>query len=175
MLKWLRPAAAPHQTALVMLGLKAGDRLVIAGTPDASLVADLAGITGLNGRTLAVAPSPSARAALQAAADAAGTLVDIVDAAGPAIPVEDASHDVVVLAAATRVDAAALAEGFRALRAGGRLLVIEGVRRTGLFVKGTDTPPAHADEAVRDMLAAGGRAARRLGTAEGVTYYEARR
>jgi hypothetical protein len=44
-----------------------------------------------------------------------------------------------------------------------------------MFASKTDAPPPNADAVVQSLIDAGGRAARRLATAEGVSYYEARK
>jgi hypothetical protein len=172
MLKWLRRGPSPHQTALAMIGARAGDRVLFAGSPQPALAAEIARITGLNGRTLVVSATPETDAALQAAAEEAGALVDLARA----FPSGDVANDVVVLAISTgEVSRAALVEAYGALRSGGRLIVIAGARRAGLFAGKTDTPPPNADAIVQSLIDAGGRAARLLATAEGVSYYEARK
>jgi hypothetical protein len=172
MLKWLRRGPSPHQTALAMIGARAGDRVLFAGSPPPALAAEIARITGLNGRTLVVSATPETDAALQAAAEEAGALVDLARA----FPSGDVANDVVVLAISTgEVSRAALVEAYGALRSGGRLIVIAGTRRAGLFAGKTDTPPPNADATVQSLIDAGGRAARLLATAEGVSYYEARK
>jgi hypothetical protein len=172
MLKWLRRGPSPHQTALAMIGARAGDRVLFGGSPPPALAAEIARITGLNGRTLVVSATPETDAALQAAAEEAGALVDLARA----FPSGDVANDVVVLAISTgEVSRAALVEAYGALRSGGRLIVIAGTRRAGLFAGKTDTPPPNADATVQSLIDAGGRAARLLATAEGVSYYEARK
>jgi hypothetical protein len=172
MLKWFRRGPSPHQTALAMIGAKAGDRVLFAGSPEPALAAEVARVTGLNGRTLVVGAAPEMDAALQAAADDAGALIDLA----PAFPAGDVANDVVVLAMpAGELARAALEEPYGALRSGGRLIVIAGTRRAGVFAGKTDTPPPNADATIQLLIDAGGRAARRLATAEGVSYYEARK
>jgi SAM-dependent methyltransferase len=157
-----------------MIGARAGDHVLVAGTPDPALIAALAATTGLNGETLVVNPG-AARAALEAAAGEAGALIEFADDVD-GFPDADASADLVVLAltiATIEPDTRTrlLAEAFRLLRPGGRLVVVDGVRRTGPFANAP--APTPADAILPWIVAAGGRAARQLGSAEGVTYYEA--
>jgi hypothetical protein len=172
MLKWFRRGPSPHQTALAMIGARAGDRVLFAGSPQPALAAEVARVTGLNGRTLVVSATPETDAALQAAAGEAGALVDLART----FPAGDVAHDVVVLAMpAGELARDALLDAYGALRSGGRLILIAGTRRASLFASKTDVPPPGADATVQWLIDAGGRAARRLATAEGVSYYEARK
>ena len=50
MLKWFRQSGSAYQTAMAMIGPKAGDRLLVAGQAEAGLAAELARVTGLNGQ-----------------------------------------------------------------------------------------------------------------------------
>lgn len=179
MLKWFRKGPSPYQTSLAMVGVKAGDQVLLAGTPEPELAAQLARLTGLNGRTVAANQTPAARSAIESAAAAEGVLVEFDDAPPDRLPASDGSVDVVVLAV-RRADAAdatwhgLLDEGFRSLRGGGRLIVIEGVRKSGLFA--SSSPAAAPPDAVSpQLIAAGGRAARLLASAEGLTYFEAQK
>jgi SAM-dependent methyltransferase len=183
MLKWFRQGPSPYQTSLAMVGVKAGDRVLLAGTPEPELAAQLARLTGLNGQTTAASQSAASRAAIEAAAAAEGVLVEFADAAPRQLPADDGAVDIVVLAVAA-IDAsddtwaALVRDGFRCLRPGGRVIVIAGTRKTRLF--GAATPPApdasgRADEVTGQLVAAGGRAARHLASAEGLTYYEAQK
>lgn len=178
MLKWFRKGPSPYQTSLAMVGVKAGDRVLLAGAPEPELAAQLARLTGLNGQTVAANQPPAGRTAIEAAAAAEGVLVEFADAPPEQLPADDGVVDVVVLAVqkAGASDAAwraLLDEGFRSLRAGGRIIVIEGVRKSGLF--GSTSAPAPADTVSPQLIAAGGRAARLLASAEGLTYYEAQK
>src|SRR5688572_19245369 len=65
----------PYQTALAMIGAKSGDRVLVTGGHDHGLAAAVALTTGLNGQTVALAPV-EARAAVEAAANEAGALVE---------------------------------------------------------------------------------------------------
>jgi hypothetical protein len=174
-----KKAPSPHQTALAMVGARAGDRVLVAGRPDPGVVAELARTTGLSGETL-LAVASVVRAAYQQAADNAGVLVEHAEA-GPepaALPDITDPYDVVVL----HFDLATLDEPARAalaaramslLRPGGRVVVIEGRGVGGWFSTRTATLDANA---VMTLLRrAGGMAVRPLGHVDGVSYFEARK
>jgi MPBQ/MSBQ methyltransferase len=179
MLKWFRRGPSPYQTSLAMVGVKPGDRVLVAGSPEAELPAHLARLTGLNGQTLAANQSAESRAAIEAAARAEGALVDFAEAPRARLPADDGVVDIVVLAVQLSRTGdpewrTLLTEGFRCLRPGGRLIVIDGVRRTSFFGSGSDSPPT-SDAVKQEMVQAGGRAARTLASTEGLTYYEAQK
>jgi len=179
MLKWFRQGTSPYQTSLAMVGVKPGERVLLAGSPEPELAAQLARLTGLNGQTVAANQSPASRAAIEAAAAAEGVLVDFAEAPPEQLPADDGLVDIVVLAVTSTATTdptwtGLLAAGFRSLRPGGRLIVIEGVRKSTFF--GSSRPsPAPVDAVSPQLLAAGGRAARLLASAEGLTHYEAQK
>jgi ubiquinone/menaquinone biosynthesis C-methylase UbiE len=179
MLKWFRPGASPYQTALAMIGAKSGDRALTIGQPDPQLTAELARITGLNGQTLVANQTPAQQAAIEAAAGAAGTLVEFGDGPAPRVPGDDASTDLVLISAQfAHTDPAIrtnwLAETFRVLRPGGRVILLDGARQTGLFAS-KSAPTLQPDMVIEWIMNAGGRAARQLAVADGIAYYEARK
>ena len=71
-MKLFRPGASPHQTALAMVGAKAGSAVVIIGAEDPAFSAEVALVTGLNGRTLIVVAAADAEPRVEAAATNAG-------------------------------------------------------------------------------------------------------
>jgi hypothetical protein len=180
MLKWFRSGPPPHQTALAMIGAKPGDRVLFVGAVDAPLIGEVARVTGLNGQTLAGIRADD-RPRVEAAAAGAGALVDIVEIAGSdrsPVPHGVTEIDVVVLvvdlgALPLDVRLEAVTDAIRALRPGGRLIVIDGQKKA-LFGagKGTAMP---ADAVVPMLTSVGAQAARALGVADGTTYYEARK
>lgn len=181
MLTWFRPGPSPHQTALAMIGAKSGDRVLVAGQPDTALVAAIAQVTGLNGQTIAAGPSEM-RTGVDAAAAKAGVLVDFVvldPASTLVVPVLAPSPDIVVLVA--RLAAmppderrSLVTAAVAAVRAGGRVIAIEGAKRSGLLKRDAG-PSLPVSDVVALMTTAGAIAARALGEDAGVTYYEARR
>jgi SAM-dependent methyltransferase len=175
---WFRKGLSPHHTAIAMVGPKSGDRIVVVGAIDPELAAAIALVTGLNGSTTVCDPDPAARERVEAAAARAGALVEFRDAPGPSIPVESASYDVVVLHAAAppgETDRLSLDEPLRAVRPGGRLIIIDGVRATGLFKSRNAPPRRPKDDVLKALEQAGTRARRQLADVDGVAYYEARK
>jgi SAM-dependent methyltransferase len=178
MLKWFRKGPSPYQTSLAMVGVKAGDRVLLAGSPEPELAAQLARLTGLNGQTIAAGQPASSRSAIEAAAAEEGVLVEFADAPPDTLPADDGVVDIVVLVVQTGTTPqptwqGLLAEAFRSLRPGGRLIVIDGIRKASRF--GTTATAAGPDVISPQLVAAGGRAARQLASAEGLTYYEAQK
>ena len=168
--------------AVSMAGIKLGDRLLMLGCGDPWLVARLAVKTGLTGRAFAVDADPTAARAADALAPREGALIETAAAPWSALPVESDSFDVAVvrqvlagIAAAER--ARCVAEIHRALRPGGRCLVIDQAPASGF--RGLLTRSASPDDyAVRDgalhvLQAAGYRAARVLAAREGLIFTEA--
>ena len=174
-----RKGPSPHQTALAMIGARAGTRALVAGTPDPGVVAELAATTGLNGQTLLVV-APGDRARYEQAAAAAGVLIEIVDAPPETAPLPstDGSHDVVVMHFdLATIDAAArralLDAAFGAVRPGGRVVIIEGRAPGGWFSR--RLPALSGGDVLALLAAAGGVAARELGAVDGIGYFEARK
>jgi hypothetical protein len=165
----------PYRTPLAMIGAKAGDRVLVDGDTDPSLAAAIALVTGLNGQTV-VLGSPGARPRIEAAAAKAGALVDFMTD-GPMVPAAQPPFDVVVWLIGPGHRPAGqsgerASELVPALRPGGRLIVIErDPPRRALGGRPKPDPEA----IIGLLVTAGVRAARVLGAADGVTYYEARR
>jgi hypothetical protein len=172
-----RKGPSPHQAAIAMIGAKPGDRVLVAGRPEPAVVAALAGITGLLGETLVAADAASGPSFQKAAADE-GVLIEIADMPGTRLPAPDGMHDVVAihldLAGLTQPDRDLLmADAVAATRPGGRIVIIEGRRRTSVFATRTATLPP---ETILEMLTRAGLvAARTLGTLDTVTYFEGRK
>jgi hypothetical protein len=171
---WFRKGPSPYQTALAMIGAKAGDRVLIRGADDAALAAELALVTGLNGRTLVIDTTETRRGIERAAAEAGALLEfqlelgaderdvwDIAVLMRPLSSLDDEGRRVV-----TRelVDAA---------RPGGRIVVFDGAKR-GLFANAAAA--RLPEQAALDLLAiAGARARRLLAEVDGLAYYEGRK
>jgi ubiquinone/menaquinone biosynthesis C-methylase UbiE len=161
-----------------MIGAKSGDRVAVIGAGEPDLAAELALVTGLNGETTVVADAPGASARVEAAAVAAGALVAFLEAGASPLPFGSESHDIVVflnlagLDAATR--AAALPDALRVLRPSGRVVLVDGTRRSGLF-GGPKVPRLEPAAVLAALATAGARAQRLLADVEGVAFYEARR
>jgi ubiquinone/menaquinone biosynthesis C-methylase UbiE len=179
--KWLKSDPRPNQTALAMIGAKPGQQILVLGARDGQLAAAIAGVTGLNGRTIVVDPSTESQARVDGAAAEAGVLVEFTQE--PFLPLSSAPDlfDVVVLhqnLGEPGINRAALVnEAARVVRPGGRVIVIEGEAVSG-FRALFQRPPQRAltGAAARDLLTAAGlRASRVLSETDGVTYVEAAR
>ncbi len=135
-----RQGPGPHALTLAMAGVKLGERVLDVGADDAGLFAEVAGKVGLTGRACAIVGSATAAGRVKAAAAKAGVLVEVEVTSWPALPVGDAEFDLAVLDETggllagldpeTRVGLAR--ETLRALRHGGRVLVVEQERRRWL-------------------------------------------
>lgn len=145
-----RDRGTPYSLAVAMVALRMGERLLLAGD-DARLFAHLAGKVGLTGRAVAVAGSPGAAAGIEAVAASLGILLEEVkSAAYPDLPVGDGEFDVAVLnagpAVVTGLDRerrVELARSLgRALRANGRLVVVEGQPKRLFGLVGGGPAPA---------------------------------
>jgi ubiquinone/menaquinone biosynthesis C-methylase UbiE len=176
--KLFRSGLPPHQTALAMVGAKPGSMVILVGGGDPALAAEIALVTGLNGRTLVVDPSGEERARIEAAAARAGALVDVETAPLTALPVADGTFDITVInepgdPGVNRDQI--VREAIRVVRSGGRVIVIEGKKSTGLRKLWTGGSGGHAiaaDEIIARLGSAGLRATRLLGQAEGISYFE---
>jgi hypothetical protein len=165
---------------MAMIGAKPGDRVLFVGRPDPPLTGEVARVTGLNGQTLAGIKSED-RSRIEAAAGEAGALVDVVEipeTERSPVPHGMTEIDVIVLIAdlaAMPMDARleATTDAIKALRPGGRLIVIDGHKKTLLGSRKTPSMPA--DAVVPMLTSVGAQAARALGVADGFTYYEARK
>jgi ubiquinone/menaquinone biosynthesis C-methylase UbiE len=164
--------------ALAMIGVKAGQQVLIVGAADSRLAAAVAGVTGLNGRTRVIDPSPDARRSVETAAADAGTLIEFEQQSFSNTSAETGAFDIVVLSQSLNVAGESpvdvIGEAVRAARAGGRIVALEGASTTGIFSALRRRPrSALTGDAIRDLLAAAGlRATRVLAEAEGVIYVE---
>jgi ubiquinone/menaquinone biosynthesis C-methylase UbiE len=159
-----------------MIGAKPGTTVIIVGAGEPELAAEVALVTGLNGRTIVAIPSQDSKPQIELAAANAGALVEIETAPATTLPVGDGTVDIAVITglgeAADKRDSI-VREAMRALRPGGRVIVIEGKKPAGLRKLWSAGPAAAGgDEIVATLAAAGLRGTRRLGDAEGVSYFE---
>ena len=177
-MKLFRPGASPHQTALAMVGAKAGSAVVIIGAEDPAFSAEVALVTGLNGRTLIVVASADAQPRVEAAATNAGALIDIETAPPTSLPAADGAFDIAVVTGLAHASAnldEVVREAARVVRPGGRVVVIHG-RKVGGLKKLIGSAAAETDPAgegiVGALSRAGLRGTRKLGSEEGISYFE---
>jgi ubiquinone/menaquinone biosynthesis C-methylase UbiE len=176
MAAWFRKGLSPHHTGIAMVGAKPGDRVLVVGALDPDFAAEIALVTGLNGSTTVADADASARTRVEASAARAGALVEFLAAPSAALSVPDASQDIVVIMASAFADAPELMldEPLRALRQGGRLVVVDGVRASGLF-RARGSPRRSKDQVLGMLERSGAFARRQLADVNGVAYYEARK
>jgi len=175
-----RQTGSPHQTGLAMIGARPGDSILILGAGDPDFCAEIARVTGLNGRTLVADPSPDAQARLEAAGGRAGSLVESLVTPLHRLPADLPRFDVAIVSGvlAEVPDAerpGLIRSAVAALRSGGRLIVVDGRRRSGLL-SGLRAGPAPLPESdIRRLIEATGiRAVRSLAIVDGIAYWEGR-
>ena len=134
---WLRKTQPTDPLAVSMTGVKLGDRVLVIGTSDPVLIAQLAAKTGLTGTACAVDSDESRVQHARAAVEREGVLVEFTHAPLSMLPYDGDSFDIVVirdvlpkLAPDERVHC--LRETRRVLRHGGRVLAIEPQPRGGI-------------------------------------------
>ena len=178
MFKWFKTSTI-DPLSVSMAGAKLGDRVLIVGCSDPSLIAALAAKTGLTGRTCAVDESLEAANKAGKVALSEGVLVETSRATLNALAFEDSSFDLVVLrdvlGRGEHSPDAVASEAGRVLRPGGRCLVIDTTARSGLAgILGGQ--PATADRAVDPVAVLTSQdfvAARVLAEREGLRFAEA--
>jgi SAM-dependent methyltransferase len=178
-----RDHSAAWALALAMTGVRMGERQLLVGD-DAALFAKLAGRSGLTGRVTVVVGNEGAAVRMEAAAAQLGVLVeDIRRAVLPELPVEDGGFDVAVvnvgpsILALTPAQRNSLAAGIRrALRNGGRVVLVEGQPPTFLGLKRAHVEGIDAFQAAGGaspiLEAAGFRPVRLLAEREGQRFTE---
>lgn len=166
-----------------MVAARAADAILVFGAPgpaEAALAAEIGVETGLNGRTVVVDVGAEARARVEAAAAKAGALVEFEWAPVTMLPIDSATFDVAVInRQLAKLDGqnrvACCAEALRIIKPTGRVVIIEGVRRPGLFGLFQTKVPGLPPEDVQDALKrAGAKAVRLLADVDGVVYFEAK-
>ncbi len=175
-----RKGLSPRQTALAMIGAKAGSQVLVLGADDPALAGEIALVTGLNGRTLVVDPDAAAEKRVEAAAGEAGALIEFTRAPRTMLPLDTDTFDVVVIPGLATLSAEervlTVAEGLRVTRPGGRIVIVAREKRPGLFGALSAKTPVLAPETAQELLSsAGARAVRRLAAQDGIAYYEGRK
>jgi len=173
----------PYMLVMGMTGVKMGDRLAHVGCAHGGRLAAVAGAVGLSGRAVAIVPDEASAARARKGAEQAGVLVELEIASPTELPLEDSSFDLAILddtggllatmPANDRV--AAIREGRRILRPGGRLMVIGAAARAGLAALFTRTQSGPPFDPTPLLAADGFRSVRTLAEREGLVFVEALR
>ena len=166
-------------TGCAMVGARAGERVLILGATDALVAGEIGAITGLNGRTVVVDVGADARERIEAAARKNGALVEFEWTPVTMLPFNAGDFDIVVInRELVRHDGrnriACCEEALRVVKERGRVVVIEALKRPGLFgLLPSRQPGLPAEEAKAALVTAGAKATRQLAEVDGVIYLEA--
>lgn len=167
-----------RSTAIAMVAPRAAESVLLLGASQPALAAEIALVTGLNGRTVVVDVGTEPRKAVEAAAAKAGSLVEFEWAPVTMLPLDADLFDIVVIchqlvALEGRNRVACCEEALRVTGPKGRVVVIEGLRRPGLFgLLPSRVPGLPAEDVRAALMEAGARAVRQLAEVDGVAYYE---
>jgi SAM-dependent methyltransferase len=180
---WWPPRKSSLESLPVsMAGIKLGDRLLVVGCADPLLIAQLAVKTGLTGRAYAVDERSALVAAAEKVAAREGALIETASAPWTALPVRDNEFDVAIVRdvlphLTPEQRASCIREVQRALRPGGRCLVVDGSTRSGFLsrARGAVLPPDYTGPGglVAVLAGQGLKAARILAERDGLTFAEA--
>jgi SAM-dependent methyltransferase len=178
---FLRKSASTREPLpLAMSGVRMGERLVQIGFTDARLWTMLASKPGISGRSAVVVRDDRDAIRAQSAAANEGVLLE-VHVSRDRFPFDDGSFDVAIvhgtdnslatLDQSARV--ALLAECHRALRVGGRVIVLEPGTREGIAAWfRSSSPPKDAGGGIADLEGARFAAVRLLADREGYRFTE---
>lgn len=163
LVRWLRGDPGRYDLLTHMIGARLGDRLLTCGAGDPGLVTAMARVTGLSGRAVAQAASPDEATRLEAAAERAGVLVEVIQAPPGGLPFAEGDFDLVLIDAVSSPVGVQLPEARRVLRGGGRVVLV--VRQ-----KAAGAPSA---EQIQQLTAEHFKGARVLLERDGVAIVEA--
>ena len=175
----LRKTAPSEPLILVMAAVRMGDRLLVLGADSPKVLAQLALKPGITGRTCVVDDDEGRVQRAVSLAESEGGLVEAQTAPVTSLPYDAASFDIVVVShLLPRLDGGVrnqcLAEAARVVRGGGRCVVIQPGRRSGIagLFGGTSMPPTDVEAL---MTTAGFRAVHTLADREGLLFVEGAR
>ena len=161
-----------------MSGVRMGERALQIGIADPTLVGLIAAKVGLSGHAAIVVGQEQHAATARAAAARSGALAEVQVASLDALPFDDSAFDVVVVHAAGLGDTlggpagiALVRDTLRVLRAGGRIVIIEG-SGGGLIRKFRTSTLEDAGGILGSLNTAGFKATRVLGEREGYRFLE---
>ena len=180
MLKLRKSTTPSEPLVLVMAAVRMGDRLLVVGADAPKVLAQLALKPGITGRTCVVDDDAARVQRALSLAESEGGLVEAQTSPVTTLPYEAAAFDIAVvnhllprLGADTR--AQCLSEAARVVRGGGRCVVIQAGRRSGIasLLGGGSSMPSTEVEAL--LNAAGFRAVHTLAEREGLLFVEGAR
>ncbi len=189
-LPFRRPAPGTDPFPVAMTGVRAGERVLQVGGDDPALAGLLAAKPGLNGHAAVVVASEAQAEAVRKATVEAGALVDIqvspLDGAGGfGAAIDGGSFDLVVVhgrkgllsSLAPEARTGLLRACHRALRPGGRLVVVDAGTPEGLMARLRSRPAAEDEYRTTGgptaaLHQAGFSAARVMGDREGYLFTE---
>ncbi len=164
---------------VAMCGVRRGERVLQIGIDDPAIAGAIAAIVGVSGRAAFAVTGARAAAVARKAAENAMALADVEIAALPRLPFANESFDLVVLNArkAGELDATTLppllAEAYRVLRDGGRIVAMQAGTAGGLTAWLRPRKPAEPGVDLAGHLnQAGFRAVRVLADREGYLFSE---
>jgi len=179
-----KPARSREPLPITMTGVRMGERVLQIGVHDSALTGMLAARPGLSGHAAIVTLSEAAADRARHACEHAGVLADVTVTGTEAPRIDGASFDAAIvhdtdpaiasLAESERV--ALFRECHRALRVGGRLIVIDSLPRTGLSAllsrSASQSEPPPVVSLTGALEAAGFRPVRLLAEREGYRFIE---
>jgi ubiquinone/menaquinone biosynthesis C-methylase UbiE len=176
-MRWFRSTPPGDPLAVAMTGVKLGDRLLVLGCADVTVIAQLALKPGLTGRTCIVDEHADAVTRAAAAAQQEGGLVEPETAPLTMLPYDEGAFDLVVFNHALGKLPESrrpvhLGEARRVLRQGGRVIAIERAARGGLGALLGGGAVVPASEIERAFTGSGFRAVRTLAEREGLAFIE---
>jgi SAM-dependent methyltransferase len=182
---FLRKAAARDPLPVTMSGVRMGERLLQIGVDDARLAGQLAAKVGLSGHAATVVADEAAASRARDAMADAGVLADVHVARLDSLPFDPDSFDALVvhnmnnlIASIDRAQRPRVIEQWRrALRMGGRIIVIDAGARGGIGALLRSGPKIDVEyESAGGTIAAleggGFRPVRLLGDREGFKFVE---
>jgi SAM-dependent methyltransferase len=169
-----------EQLPVAMSGVRMGERALQIGIDDRSVAGTIAAKVGLSGSAAFAVATESKAAQARSAGATAGVLVDVQVTPLDTLPFPGDSFDLIVVHAGDRslpsfadpAGVALLREGYRVLRSGGRVIIVEGGPRGLAGLLHPRPRLLEAAATVAALTTAGFRAARPLAEREGYRFTE---
>jgi hypothetical protein len=170
-----------YKLVVRMVGIKMGDRLLHLFCPDGGRLGAIAAGVGLSGRAVCVVTDAAAAARATRGAAQAGVLVEVEQSPPSQLPVGNDAFDVAIVDDTGGAFASLRAEDrvrtvrelARALRSGGRVMVMSTAARGGLGALVSRAQSGPPFDPAPSLQADGFRQPRVLGEREGLVFVEA--